>query len=84
MLTGVGPKNHVLDGDGVQIIPYERAIFSEVKKRAAHCKVGLYSAVSCATTAYAIEMPLGMWIWVGLWNQVLRWGSRSPHLKGQF
>jgi len=37
----------------------------------AYCKVQRHSAVSCAKTAEPIEMPFGIWIWVGPRKHVL-------------
>jgi len=56
----LGPRNHALDG--VQISPCEKAI---LWGGAANLKVYGPSAVICAKTAEPIEMPFGMWTWVG-------------------
>jgi len=51
--TGVGPRNHMLDG--VQIWQWEGALLRG--KGAAHCKVWECFAVSCAELAEPIKMP---------------------------
>ena len=44
---------------------------------ASHCKVWGLSAVIYAKTAEPIEMPIGLWAWMGRRNHVL---DRSPDL----
>jgi len=39
--------------------------------------------VICAKTAELIEMPFGLWVWIGLGNHKLD-GSRSPIVRGNF
>jgi len=39
--------------------------------------------VSCPKMAQPIEMPFGIWTWVGSRNHVLN-GDSDPHAKGQF
>ena len=46
-----------------------------------HCKE--HSVVICAKTAEPIEMPFGLWAWMGSRNRV-RWGSRSLVGRGNF
>jgi len=50
MWTQVGPRNHVLFVDGVQIPRCKRGNF-EGREGAAHCKVWGFFAVSSAKTA---------------------------------
>jgi len=40
--------------------------------------------VSPAKTAKSIEMPFGLWIWVGPRNHVLDGGVQITHAKGRF
>jgi len=47
---------------GVQIPPLEGTIFG---KRGVHCEVYRLSAVSCAKMAQPIDLPFGLWTWVG-------------------
>ena len=49
----------------------------------AHCKVWQHSAVISAKMAELIEMPFGLWAWMGSRNHVLD-GVHIPHWKGQF
>jgi len=53
-----GPGNHILDGG--PDIPSERAIFGE---RRAHCKFGNF--LPWAVQAEPIDLPFGLWTWVG-------------------
>jgi len=41
------------------------------------------TAVICAKTAEAIEMPFGLWAWIGARNHVLDNGP-DPHGRGNF
>jgi len=67
MLTVVGPRNHLLDGGPDP--PLQRGNFRG--GRTIHCKVcGGHSVMSSALTAEPIEMPFGMWTWVGPRNRV--------------
>jgi len=59
--TRVGPGNHVLDGGPDP--PMGRGNCEG--KWASHSKVEGHSAVSCAKTAEPIEMPFGLWAWMG-------------------
>jgi len=43
----------------------------------------LVTTVSLAKTDEPIEMPFGLWTWVGRWNHVLD-GGPDPHRKGGF
>jgi len=63
----VDPGNHVLDG--VQIPHMGRDNFRG--KGASHSKVQGDSAVICAKTAKPIEVPFGLWAWMGRGNHVL-------------
>jgi len=45
---------------------------------ASDCKVYGHSAVICAKTAEPIEMPFGLWTWMGPRNRVLHGGSDPP------
>jgi len=47
-------------------------------KRGAHCKVYGNPAMNCAKTAEPIEMPFGMWTWVGPRKHVL---YKSAHWR---
>ena len=63
----MGQRNHVLDG--VSDPPWEGAI---LKGKGASCfKVQGHSAVSYAKPVKPIEMPFGLWAWMGLRNRVL-------------
>ena len=64
--TRMCPRNHILDG--IQIFPYEGAIFRE-KDMPDHAQ--RHSSVSCARTAEPIEMPFGLWTTVGPGKHVL-------------
>ena len=66
VLTRVGPRDHVLDGE--TDTPREGTICGEMS---AHCKVRRLSAVSCAKTAVPIDMQFGKLSRVGPWNHVL-------------
>ena len=46
-------------------------------KGASHCEVEGHSTVICAKTAEPIEMPFGLWAWMGPRNDVL---DESPEV----
>ena len=71
--TGVGPRNHVLDGG--QDHPMGTGNFEG--KGTFHCKVQGHSAVICAKTAEPMELPFGLWTLVGPKKHVLR-GAQIP------
>ena len=67
--TQVGPGNHVLDGGPCP--PWEGAILW----REGHPIVKYRNtAVPCRKTAEPIEMPFGLWAWMGRRNHVLDGG----------
>jgi len=47
------------------------------REGASHCKVYGHSAVMSAKTAKSIEMPFGLWAWMGPRNRVL---GESPQV----
>jgi len=65
MVSGVGPRKHVLDG--VQI-PVWKGNFRG--KGSTHCKIQGPSATSCAKMAEMIEMPFGVCTRVGPRNML--------------
>ena len=72
--TQVGPGNHVLDG--VQIPVWEGTI---LRGENGHPIVKyMDTAVICAKTAEPIEMPFGLWTWMGPRNRVLHGGPDPP------
>jgi len=44
------------------------------RERASHCKIWTHSAAICAKTIEPIEMPFGVWAWMGQRNHVLDGG----------
>jgi len=73
--TGMGQRNHVLDG--VQSAACQGAIFSG-KDMPRHAR--RHSTVSCAEMAEPIEMPFGLWTLVGPRNHVLGGSAHWCHL----
>jgi len=78
--TGVGPRNHVLDGG--QDHPMGTGNFEG--KGTFHCKVQGHSVVICAKTAEPIMMLFGLWAENVPRNHELEGWSRSLHESGQF
>jgi len=73
-LSRVDPRSHVLDG--VQI-PCGKGQFLGARI----CpNMPDDTTVSCAQTAGPIEMPFGLWTWVGPRNRI-RWDAQWHHLK---
>ena len=69
----VGSGNHVLDG--VQIPLCEGAFFLSERT---YLGMPDDTAVSCAKTAELIEMPFGLWTWVGRRKHVLHGVTLAP------
>jgi len=61
MLSGVGPRKHVLDGGQYPNFQGERYNPFVNYREGTFCS----SAMSCAKTAEPIEMMFGMWIRIG-------------------
>jgi len=72
--TRVCSKNHVLDGDPDP--PWEGAILRE-----RHAMRYLMTLLFCAKTAEPIEMPSGLWTWMGSRKHILD-GSPDPPSEG--
>ena len=70
----IGPRNHVLDGGSD---PHGKGVILR-GKGASRCKVYWHSVVICAKTSEPIEMPFGLWTWVGPGNHVLH-VAEIPH-----
>jgi len=49
-----------------------------LREGAAHCKVWGHCVVNCAKTAETIQMPFGLWAWMGPRNHVLDGGPDPP------
>ena len=76
----MGPGNHVLDG--CSPLPTGRGNFEGGKGRPiVKYRDTLRSSVQ--KTAEPIEMPFGLWAWMGPRNRVLH-GVQIPSGKGQF
>jgi len=69
--TRVGPESHELDGRPDP--PWQGQFLG----RASHCKVQGHSAVIFAKTAKLIDMPFGLWAWMGHSNHVVDGGSKG-------
>jgi len=77
MLSGVGPRKYVLDGG--RDTPCAREILRV--KGASHCKAYWPFAVSYPKkTAEPIEIPFGIWTWVGPRKLVLDIGAHWRHM----
>jgi len=64
--TLVGPRNHILDGGPDP--PWEWAILRGEGRPIVKYRD---TEVSCAKTAEPIEMPFGLWAWMGCRNHTL-------------